>query len=162
MQDCLIERLKAVGDCVMKHAPRVNNGGCAVYAAAVAAHLADRGITTWGVLTSQLRKDDLHTVREQDEPHTLDDWNSSGVFIGHVMIQFEHNSRVWTHDTRRTTCGRVHKDSCFGERLCPGYLTIPELVTIADQPEGWNPVFRRETGIPVIQAAVRRHLRHVA
>ena len=137
-------------------APLVNHGGCAVYASHVAQALEARGLTVWAVLTSQLRDDDLNIVRNQSKPRTLRQWNDAGVLIGHVMLQFEHEGRIWSHDARNTCIGRIKYEPTYGGRLVPGYLTVPELVSIASQPWGSNPAFDRRSGVPVNRAAVRR------
>ncbi len=121
--------------------------------------LEERGLTVWAVITSQLRDDDLNIVRNQSNPRTLREWNDAGVLIGHVLVEFEYNGRVWRHDARNTVLAKSRREPTFGKLLCPGYLTIPELITIAAARTGWNPAFRRRTGVPVIRAAVRRHLR---
>ena len=120
--------------------------------------LEERGLTVWAVITSQLRDDDLNIVRNESKPRTLRDWNNSGVLIGHIMVQFEHEGRIWSHDARNTCTARIKYEPTYGGRLVPGYLTVPELVSVASQPWGWNPAFSRRSGVPAIRAAVRRHL----
>jgi len=121
--------------------------------------LEARGLTCWGVLTSFLRDDDLNVVRNQSKPHTLREWNEAGVLIGHMMVQFEYERRVWSHDARNTVTGRVKYEPTFGGRLVPGYVTVAEMVAIASRPLGWNPAFHRRSGLPLIRAAVKRHLK---
>ncbi len=154
----LIERLRACGAEVIANAPLVNHGGCAVYASHIAQALEARGLTVWAVITSLLRDDDLNIVRNQSKPRTLREWNDTGVLIGHVLVEFEYNGRVSRHDARNTVLAKSRREPTFGKLLCPGYLTVPELVSIAAARKGWNPVFRRHTGVPAIRAAVRRHL----
>ena len=120
--------------------------------------LEARGLTCWAVITSLLRDDDLNAVRNQSKPRTLREWNDAGVLIGHVMVQFEYNGRIWRHDARNTVLAKSRREPTFGKLLCPGYLTVPELVTIAAARTGWNPAFSRRSGVPAIRAAVRRHL----
>jgi hypothetical protein len=134
----------------------INHGGCAIYAANVAMALNDVGVTVWAVVSSALRDDDLNVVRNQSRPRTLHAWNNAGVYINHVLVQFEYRSRIWTHDARNTTCRKIKREPTYGGRLVPGYLTLPELVTIAMARKGWNPAFDRRSGIPAIRAAVRR------
>ena len=129
-----------------------------MYAAHVAMALEARGLTCWAVITSLLRDDDLNAVRNQSKPRTLREWNDAGVLIGHVMVQFEYNGRIWRHDARNTVLAKSRREPTFGKLLCPGYLTVPELVTIAAARTGWNPAFSRRSGVPAIRAAVRRHL----
>lgn len=154
----LIARLRACGAEVLASAPTVNHGGCGVYASHVAQALEARGLTVWSVITSQLRDDDLNIVRNQSKPRTLREWNDAGVLIGHVMLQFEHEGRVWSHDARNTCTGRIKYEPTYGGRLLTGYLTLPELITIAAARKGWNPTFRRRSGVPAIRAAVRHYL----
>jgi hypothetical protein len=155
----LIERLRSCGTEVLACAPNVNHGGCGYYAAHVAMALEERGITVWGVITSCLRDDDLNIVRNQSKPHTLRQWNDAGVVIGHILVEFEHNGRIWRHDARNTVCAKSRREPTFGKLLCPGYMTTPELVSIATARTGWNKAFNRRAGMPVIRTAVRRHLR---
>ena len=155
----LIEKLRACGAEVIANAPLVNHGGCAVYASHIAQALEARGLTCWAVITSLLRDDDLDVVRNQSKPRTLREWNDAGVLIGHILVEFEYNGRIWRHDARNTALAKSRREPTFGKLLCPGYLTIPELVTIAAAKAGWNPKFPRRTGVPAIRAAVRRYLR---
>jgi hypothetical protein len=154
----IIARLRACGADVTSRVPEVNKGGCGVYAAKVAMALEDAGLTVWAVVSSALRDDDLNVVRNESRPYTLNQWNGAGVYMSHVLVQFEHRGRVWTHDARNTTCRKTKQEPSFGGRLVPGYLTVPELVTIAMARKGWNPAFDRRSGIPVVRTAVRRHL----
>ena len=154
----LIERLRACVGEVLANAPLVNHGGCAVYATHVAQALEARGLTCWAVITSLLRDDDLDVVRNQSKPRTLRQWNDAGVLIGHVMVRFEYNGRIWRHDARNAMRAKSRREPTFGKLLCPGYLTVPELVSIAAVRKGWNPAFCRRSGVPAIRAAVRRYL----
>lgn len=150
--------MRTCGADVIRQVPLVNHGGCGYYAAQVAMALEARGLTCWAVLTSQLRDDDLNVVRNELKPYLLREWNDAGILIGHIMLQFEHEGRVWSHDTRNTCTGRIKYEPTYGGRLVPGYLTTPELVTIANARTGWNPAFCRRSGVPMIRAAVQRHL----
>lgn len=154
----LIGQLRTCGAEVIANAPLVNHGGCAVYASHVAQALEARGLTVWAVLTSCLRDDDLNVVRNESKPHSLREWNDCGVVISHVLIQFEHKGKVWMHDARNTVPAKRRREPTFGKLLCPGYMTVPELVAIATARTGWNPAFGRRAGVPGIRAAVRRHL----
>ena len=120
--------------------------------------LDDLGVTTWAVVSSALRDDDLEIVRNESRPRTLHQWNNAGILMSHVLVQFEHNGKVWMHDAANTVRATSRREPTFGKLLCPGYLTVPELVAIAATKAGWNPKFSRRTGTPVIQAAVRRNL----
>jgi hypothetical protein len=142
----------------MERIPEINRGGCAVHAANIAIALEDAGMTVWGVVSSALRDDDLNVVRNETRPHTLYQWNNAGVYMNHVLVQFEHKGKVWTHDVKNTTDKRLRKEPTFGGSLCPGYLTVPELVKIAMARKGWNPAFNRRSGTPAIRAAVWRHI----
>jgi hypothetical protein len=154
----IIARLIACSADVQESIPDVNRGGCAVYAAQIAMALDETGATVWGVLSSALRDEDLNVVREECRPHTLHDWNAAGVYMNHVLVQFELRGTVWTHDAVNTTDAALRREPTFGGPLCPGYLTVPELVKIATSRRGWNPAFDRRTGLPIIRSAIRRHL----
>lgn len=154
----LVESLKSCGRMVLEHAPEVNHGGCGVYAAKVAMALQDRGIEVWGVISSPLRNDDLNIVRNESNPRTVRQWNDAGVIFNHVLVQFEHRGRIYTHDARNTSAGKLKREPTFGGLICPGYLTVPEMVTLAAHPKGWNSAFDRKAGIPVIKKAIRRFL----
>jgi hypothetical protein len=78
--------------------------------------------------------------------------------MNHVLVGFAYEGKVWTHDVKNTTDKRLRREPTFGGSLCPGYLTVPELVKIARARKDWNPAFYRRSGIPAIRASVRRHL----
>lgn len=153
-------QLSALGADMNERIDALNAGGCAVYASHVAARLHRLGVPVWGVVSMAWGGDgvNLNTIRVNAKPRTVYDWNAAGVDFNHVLIQFVHDGRIWTHDSNTTVPKALeHESTCYG-RIVEGAMTVRELQTIASKQEGWNRCFHRESGIPEIRSGVRRHL----
>lgn len=145
----LVDTLKTLGNKVIEELPFVNYGGCCCYAAEVGEALQAMGIPVRGVVADG----EVNSVAEARE--------NGQTSFGHVLIEFEHDGKVYWHDARRTLeivngeyPGRYNIFSYFIE----GRLTVDEMREFADNPKGWNPTFRRAEGIPIIAELVREFL----
>lgn len=159
----LLQKLEDLGEFVSSREPRVNSGGCCVFAACVGSRLASLGIPSWGVVADSSTKVDIATARRNGNTNgrrlsTPTDWYSVGVGFNHVLLQFAYEDAVWTYDAEHLVQGTPHQDPTLGNPIVPGYLTIAELRRLAATPVGWNSMFPRETGIPLIRRAVKKYL----
>jgi hypothetical protein len=156
----LIENLVALGQDCNDNIEYLNAGGCCVYAAHVAKRLHALHVPTWGIVGQSWgnRGLDLNEIRRNNRPRTTTDWNRAGVHFTHVLVQFVHDGKVWTHDSNRTVPEAIKRESTCYSEILPGLLTTGELTALASKQEGWNRMFDREAGIPVIQSNVRKYL----
>lgn len=133
----------------------INFGGCAVYAAAVAARLEAMGIPAevvtpaTGASASEARDNlraDGATGRRNRE------WDAAGLSRSHFAVRFKNGRRWYTHDTDVTLPGRAF----FGERMYPSTtdgLTPAEAWALADDANGWNSSFDRGQ-VPLVRGMV--------
>lgn len=145
----------------------LNGGGCAVYAAAVAKRLHALDVPVWGAVSMRAYDDpenvDLDAIRfnnrnNSNKLRTVWDWNEYGVGFHHVLVQFVHEGKIWTHDSNGTVPKPVKVENTCGGIVVNGHLTVAELVSIASRQAGWSSAFNRRTGIPAIKRCVARHL----
>lgn len=153
----LIEQLRVLGTETENAIPELNSGGCCVYAAAVAKRLQRLGVPVWGVASDQYRRANVNVARLRNKPKTMSEWNSAGVGFNHVLIQFVHDGKIWTHDSGTTTDDKLSSDPNFGYPLSEGNLTVGELTALAAS-DGWSHWFDRESGVPVIHNNIAKHL----
>lgn len=156
----IAEQLQALGVDMENRIEYLNRGGCAVYAAHVAARLHKLGLPVWGVVSMAWGGDnvDLNAIRMNNRPRCVYDWNRAGVDFNHVLLQFVHDGTIWTHDSNVTVPQAVKREPTCNGRIVRGNLTLSELQALASRQEGWNRCFSRAEGIPIIKAGVRRHL----
>jgi hypothetical protein len=156
----LIEQLKAMGSDTQTSLDHLNAGGCCVYAAEVSSRLAELGVPVWGVVSSGWASEsglNINDIRLNQRPQNVREWNRAGIRFGHVLIQFVHGGEIWTHDSADTAPATTGKHACRTD-LFGGYMTVPELKALAGTQEGWNSMFDREEGIPVIRQNVTDYL----
>lgn len=162
MSTQLVDDLRELGAHVEGLLPDVNSGGCCVYAAYVARRLHRLGVPAWGVVSNRdidPGNADLNAIRRKRKPRNVRDWNNSGVIFSHVLVQFVEGGQIWTHDTGTTTDRVLERDPTLNRPMMAGYLTVSELSALSSNQDGWNDMFDRDEGIPVIRAAVREYLR---
>jgi len=160
----LIEQLRALGSECEDTIPCLNQGGCCVYAAHVAKRLQELGIPVWGIVADRDSKDkgiNINDVRlncgPDNSPKGVLEWNAEGVEFYHVLLQFVHEGKIWTHDSGTTTDQRLTNDPTLGAPIIDGNLTVGELSALA-RDKRWNPSFDRPTGRPAIKASIATYL----
>lgn len=123
--------------------PRLNHGGCCVFAALVAERLHAVGIPVWGVVSEHDAKADLNEVRLTKKPqNTVASWNAAGVWFRHVLVQFALDGKVWTYDSEGLVEGSPKVEDTCGGKLYSGNLTVSELNELAKS-RGWSSAFDR-------------------
>jgi len=154
----LIDTLRDVGRDTLSEFSTINWGGCCVYAAVVAAWLQEHDITTWGLVADKKQSPSAVDSARPKDPLFVSNWNDNGITFFHVMVQFEHEGKVWTHDTESTIDNELECKAVtqFSNKICPGYLEVAELVSLASDSH-WNSQFDRSL-IPSVAKRVWRNL----
>ena len=137
---------------ILKQYPKINCGGCAVFAAHMGRHLQRYypvRIITYGNQTHNT----VNSVRKRVKVNTCPEWGAHGLDLNHLAIEFtDHNGKVWEYDTM----GLYPVDSVMTRfpKHC-GYLTVEEAMEMASIPDGWNDDFDR-SHIPELKQQIRK------
>lgn len=139
--------------------PMINHGGCCVFAS-----LLGNKLDKWfDDVAIRVSNDDANTtvddVRSNIERNTTREWNRSGLFFGHVIVEFAHRKKWYVVDTTGVHPYSGH-DPCFHWPLYEGSLTLKEAAELAAD-DNWNWVFPRDQ-IPAIQKKVNAFFRKVS
>lgn len=147
--------LNRLADRIDRWYPTVNSGGCCVLAVIIAQELRKRNIPVEIIVAADGASENIDRAREKVKSNRKHEWNSAGVYFNHVGIEFRLGDDVYHFDTE----GRVKpEDFMLGTReIYEGRLTVEEAKELADEAEGWNPVFDRKT-IPSLRRHVKRYL----
>jgi len=153
----LIEKLNLLGQEVNKYSPKINFGGCCVFAAAVARALEAQGVKARGIVASYCASN--HTtpigkIRPKVKNNSIHEWRDNGIYFGHVGVEFTYKGRLYHYDS----CG-VHTktDKLDNMPIYRGRMKHHEMQAIANVPEGWNTEFPRRH-IPHIEHLIKKHL----
>lgn len=159
----ILKRLVDLGQTVNQHYPKINHGGCCVYAALVARALKDRGIESRGIAASCMTKDwytgkvkDLDPVRKKITNNTCAEWNENDVYFGHVGIEFKYRGRYRHYDSNGL---HMRMPALSGLTIYKGRLTLEEMESLAATRDGWNSTFDRKH-IPDVKRMVEDYLRN--
>lgn len=164
----LIDRLNALAKVVNYNIPRVNEGGCAVFASHVAYQLKYGHNLNHVVLRSGswMNDDDrsIDDVRQHIPSNaTTEEWNDNGVYFGHVIVEFTYKKKKYHYDSHAgviTAKGRK-KTALDGLPLYDGHLSVEEGMQISSHQEGWNRSFSRRN-IPKMIKMIHEHLSPIA
>lgn len=140
----LMQQLRAVGELVTFHVPRINAGGCGVYSLAAHDRLVSLG---WSVSIAKCKRNSWISTAEArrklldrcfDNTHqVLREWHEVGWSIGHCWLvigtDFVHDATYTVTPDRVELMGTADED----------YLTRDELHAMVDHPGGWNDSFNR-------------------
>lgn len=148
------QTLDTLGRRINKWYPKINNGGCCVFAGIVGNELQKRGIETniivgaYGASEAQ----DIDQIRARvNKSGDVGEWNANGVYFNHVGVEFFHDGDGFHYDTD----GVHYADSKLKHWvLYPGRLTVEEAILLSQHREAWNEEFDRAQ-IP----SLRRHIR---
>jgi hypothetical protein len=167
----LLDKLRELGYAVNAAAPRINHGGCAVYAAAVAERLQELGVEVEVCVSEGYVANTVAEARENLsnnglQPHGANarDWEAAGLYFLHVGVRLCVDGSWYVHDTDATWEGRDELGvDAYSDSDSPRYTVLPDGLTpeeakaIADDARGWNSSFNREL-IPKVRELVRTHL----
>lgn len=154
----ILDALRATGDWANSNIPRLNYGGCGVYAAAVATSLAALQVPVHGVVIKGWRDAaDLDIARRtaQKPPRTVTEWNQVNIGFEHVRVVARIAGRWWVHDSHYT-------EALESDHPGPGYirgtLSVSELCNIARCRRGWNTAFDRKLYLKSVKMITRKYL----
>lgn len=143
----LVRRLNAFGRHVEDTFPRINHGGCAVFAVAVAEHLRQKYPTSIAVgaayyWTTPENIPSIDAARPKIVSDSMVDWNNNGVHFNHVIVEFKHGNKTYHFDT--AGCIKAADMTKTGNyRLAKGRMTVVEAAWVAAEENGWNKSFDR-------------------
>jgi hypothetical protein len=151
-------QLDSLGREVNRRFNKINNGGCCVYAALVAACLAKRGIVATGIVAGPQEKDRPTNIDEVRKAlpvtNRKDLWNDGGVIFSHVGLELAGKNGVWHYDSNGMQKAGPTLD-CMP--IYEGRLRLNEMQELADEIAGWNDMFDRKF-IPAIAATVKHYV----
>lgn len=148
----LRKRLRSLAEQTNAQFPYINNGGCCVFAAAVAGELERLGVEHEVIVPRPYDgSHDLSEVRQNvRNPNEKIAWNEAGIYFSHVAVRLKLNGKWHTYDTDKP----LHRSKyVFGEHCrytaAEGGMTAKEAKALADEAEGWNKTFARSNVRPV-------------
>lgn len=132
----------------------VNNGGCGVYATAVARALVQRGIAS-GICsmqpaTSNAELISIDSARRHIEHlggdvHNINHWERAGVDFYHIGVAFRLRDVWHAADTSAVERGDPVSHPLIFQHFAvyPDLLDLVEMEAMVRKPDGWNPAFDR-------------------
>lgn len=163
----IVSQLQRLGREANARVRYLNCGGCAVYVALVSRALLNRGIPARARVAdwSQTGEHTVDKVRAVLAEKGIDtnnatphDWNAEGIKFTHVLVEFEYRGRTYLADSNFVDTKRRKREPTCGAPLLPGALSVPEVESLASTPVGWNAMFDRDEGIPILKQIVAAHL----
>lgn len=135
-------RLNELGSDVYARYPRINCGGCCVFASLVGARLERLGIAT----RIAVGDDEIELGTNIDEirpkiDNKLRNWNREGVHFGHVVVEFDYDGATYHYDTAGVIPAQDHTKT-INYQIFDGRLTVKEASELAAE-ERWNWMFNR-------------------
>lgn len=125
----------------------LNCGGCGLFAAAVGKQIEKLGVKVkvrighWPFVV----KTDAIPRGRKNNSKTLDEWNDSGLNIGHAFLEFEHEGEKYHFDSGGVT--KANESNCPTLKSMvpyPDSLNLRELALTVRQQDGWNTSFNRK------------------
>jgi hypothetical protein len=147
----LRKRLRHLGKEANHRFPYLNNGGCCVFAAAVAGELKRLKVEHEVIVPKPYDgTDDLDEIRQRvDNVNNKSSWNNAGIYFSHVAVRAKLGGRWHTYDSDSLRRSKYE----FGDAPCytaaKGGMTAKEAKALADERHGWNSMFDRRDVAPV-------------
>lgn len=162
----IVSQLRRLGQEANARVRYLNCGGCAVYAALVSRALLKRGIPARARVADQYQSkntvDKVRGVLAEKGINTDNarprDWNAEGIVFTHVLVEFEYCGRTYLADSNFVDAKRRKREPTCGAPLLQGALSVPEVESLASGPDGWNVMFDRDEGIPILKQLMAAHL----
>jgi hypothetical protein len=139
---------------------KINFGGCAVFAGALAQRLDELGLPVRVRIvcnSSDAPSTDLNTVEETIKEHyldldDLDNWNDNGVQFSHVMVE-------WNGMLIDGECSQSVESFLMDgwielskvDTIAPGDISIEATQLLAAQEHGWNFIYDRSQNDQVFE-----------
>lgn len=146
-------QLQAFGVKILEKYPKINEGGCAVFAALMANELVKFYPVTVLVSDTYGGVDNIDEVRSAVSCNTVYEWNDNGLYFGHVFLEITHDNKKYHFDAGNL-CSADERDPSLGFPIIPGCLTLKEVNELADCDMGWNSSFNRDN-IPQLKLKVK-------
>ncbi len=153
----LIDHLNALGSTVNSKYPKINYGGCAVFASIVGQELLKMGVHTSIIVGGDrwtLDGADIDKARTKvNNIGKKTEWRDNGIGFGHLGLEFYWKRKKYHYDSNG-----AHKPGkkLDGVALYKGRFTVEECTAVANEPEGWNHEFDRKQ-IPALRRMVKKH-----
>lgn len=135
--------------------PKINNGGCCVFAALVTAELQRLGINARGIVATYNPEKHIDKVRPKVSSNTLDEWENNGINFTHVGVEYEIDGTVKHYDSNGVRdCGK----KLMHWYIYKGRLLLEEMKELSRTGRGWNPSFKRKD-VPALKRIIKEELR---
>lgn len=147
-------RLRRLAKTARAQYPKLNYGGCCVFAAAVATELEKHGVK-YEVISVGNEHTNLNELRPSR--NTVDDWNSMGVGFGHVGVRLKLKGRWYTYDSDRPLVPGKYKFGFDGYgywQAAKGGITAAEATELANEP-AWNRQFWKRSNVEGVREMVK-------
>lgn len=159
----IVAKLNKLGNDIKERYPRINHGGCCVYAAMVVAALKKHDIDAKGIVASygagkpKWMSNDIATItkaRKNVQKNDIHEWQANGISFSHVGVEFKVGGEKKHYDTDGVRkAGKILDDM----PIYTGRLEYIELRALAGKKAGWNTSFNRRD-IPAIRKLVKSRL----
>lgn len=130
---------------MQREVPSINWGGCCVFASLVAERLGRHvptRIRVSGDHDDNLSNVTIPRVRRSVKSNTPRDWGIEGVSFAHVVVEFEHEGKLYHYDTGGVK--PAAEVTAYGRfPLIKGSLQVAEAIELSATPVGWNAQFDR-------------------
>lgn len=159
----LVRQLRKYNEMINKEIRYLNCGGCGVFASrmgkAIAPYVSDLECLVLSFSTFSSDKGiNLNTIKQKNNDlNSIRDWSTNGVDFNHVILRFKYRNRVWYYDSEHLSTDPKNA-MAINHRILDGELTLDEITKLANNPEGWNPAFDRESYIPVIDKTIPKYI----
>lgn len=148
-------KLVDLADDILDRFPTINDGGCGVFAALVAAELQHYYKIRIIAFSDEAKRNNIDEIRPIVDAKNIYDWKDNGCKFNHVVVEItDNNGRLWHYDAT----GVFPNDGsiCYYYDKLEGSLTIAEITELADSPLGWSREFDRKL-IPDLKAIIHKH-----
>lgn len=136
-----IEQLHQFVRILHKKYPKINYGGCCVFASHIAQHLQHLFPTKIILFDSESADVDINQIKSTLATNSLVEWNAHNVYPGHVLVQFEYNNKSYMLDSRGVYLLQDVEPS-FEYMRISGWLSVDEALELAED-AGWCSDFDR-------------------
>ena len=163
MSNEFINHLNIFGAKVEKAMPRINSGGCAVFATLVAERLRkhfDTRIRTAGYVWDNARKG-VDEARAIIKRNSLTEWQGAGISFGHVIVEFDCDGDTFHYDTTGVIPA-APRTKAFDFEVFDGHFSVEEMRVLAldSGGRGWNNEFDHRSLTPTLKFMVKQFFMH--
>ncbi len=143
----LLNKLEKLSLEMTRKIKRINYGGCAVVAYAIATRIGIKTKVKVSGYNANYYKTSLNKIEKTfkekydiDDPN-LDDWDDRGVDFNHVFIEFKYEGKSYYWDSDGLT--DANGWDCEGEKVYNGDISMRTIRNLAGKSNGWNTRFNR-------------------